>query len=184
MQVDKLSKQWLFKKHSKETVKRWMHHLKYFYFIRAWGGHANDGDFFMATIHFGNTSDLLQKLAKLDIILPTFFLATSPAIPGPAYAKKQVSLMSQAVELLTEKKKIGRTNLWGKDVLIDIQHHILAISVSGTKDQNYFEVSEEDYEVCLFFEEQFDRFAWESHIDRSIEKNVCCISEKRYPELY
>ncbi len=184
MQVDKLSKNWLFQKHSQEIMKKWMHHLKYFYFIRAWGGNANDGDLFTTHIRFSNTNDLLQKLAKLDIILPTFFLATSPAIPGPAYAKNQVSLMSQAVDLLKEKRKIGRTSLWGKDVFIDIQRHLIAISVSGTKDRNYFEVSEEDYQVCLFLEEQFDRFAWETHIDRSMEKNVCCISEKRYPELY
>lgn len=46
--MKKLLDSWLFQDHSKETVKNWAGQLKYFYFIRAWGGHANDGDSFTA----------------------------------------------------------------------------------------------------------------------------------------
>ena len=45
MQIDKLSDNCLFERHSKPTIREWLRQLRYFYFKRAWGGHANETNF-------------------------------------------------------------------------------------------------------------------------------------------
>ena len=44
MQIEKLPDIWLFELHSKQTIRAWVRQLRYFYYKRAWGGHANDGE--------------------------------------------------------------------------------------------------------------------------------------------
>ena len=65
MQADKLSSDWLFRRHPEQTVKGWLRQLRYFYFVRAWGGHANDADAFEVGFLFNDRQDMMHKLAQL-----------------------------------------------------------------------------------------------------------------------
>ncbi len=67
MPLEKFSDDHLFRVHSKETVKRWLSQLHYFYYIRAYGGHANDGDAFEAYFTYAGKQDLEKKLSQLGI---------------------------------------------------------------------------------------------------------------------
>jgi len=75
MQIEKLSDNWLFERHSKQTIREWLGQLRYYYFKRAWGGHANDGDEFQAAFAFTDRQDLQYKIGQWNCnsILEIFF---------------------------------------------------------------------------------------------------------------
>ena len=66
MDTQRLSDSWLFERHSKEEIRRWVDNLRYSYFKRAWGGHANDGDEFTLTLTYKDRDDLVNILKSLD----------------------------------------------------------------------------------------------------------------------
>lgn len=155
MEIDKLSDIWLYQRHSKQTIKAWVNHLKYFYFIRAWGGHANDGDTFKVGINYTDKEDLIFRLGQLELTLdvrPEDF---------PAYS-----------------------TIFGYKAFVCIYDNTIEISISGTKDENYYEVTEADYKVCLELESKFDTLNWYKLTDKTLEKKVCCVSKTKYPELF
>lgn len=59
MQIERLSDKWLFEQHAKSTIRAWIRQLRYFYFKRAWGGHANDGDEFQVAFTYTDRQDLI-----------------------------------------------------------------------------------------------------------------------------
>lgn len=155
MIIDKLSDEWLFQDHSKETIKRWLSELKCFYFIRAWGGHANDGDCFKTQLIYKDQKDLTEKLKKL--------------LKKSSYDKKS---------------QPGHQKLWGQKVFVWISKESIELSVFNSKGDDPYGVSEEDFKVCKKIEERMHKLGLHSQLDRRIEKSPCCISQSKYPELY
>ena len=69
MEQKKMSENWIFRNHPKEELVYWIGELKYFHFIRAIGGHANDGDCFIASIKYYSKEDLILKLKIVGVEL-------------------------------------------------------------------------------------------------------------------
>lgn len=67
MQIDRLSESRLFQRHPEQTIRRWLGQLQYFYFVRAWGGHANDADAFEVGFIYSDRQDLINKLEHLGV---------------------------------------------------------------------------------------------------------------------
>ena len=53
---------YLFERHNEEEIRRWVSSLSYFRFCRAYGGHANDGDHFLAAFRYRDEADFLLLL--------------------------------------------------------------------------------------------------------------------------
>ena len=58
---------YLFRQHSEAELTEWMRELRFFRYIRALGGHANDGDMFLAALRCANHEDLPRLLTALRL---------------------------------------------------------------------------------------------------------------------
>lgn len=184
MQIEKLSDNWLFERHSKHTIREWLGHLRYFYLKRAWGGHANDGDEFQVAFSFTDRQDLINKIGQLGLTLSLIPDDFPRPIIGQSYPADEFNKFKNEIRQFTDLEQPGHTIIFGYKVFIWVHDNTIRISISGTRDDNRYEVSEEDFKVCIDLEKQFDNLDWQKYLDKSLEESVCCISQTKYPELY
>jgi hypothetical protein len=175
---------YLFEKHSQQEVTSWAAQLRYFYFFRAAGGHANDGDELRAGICYTDKADLEFKLGLLGII-PGKITAEDPQPQlGKSYQSNEFSLFKTPVSHFPDLKQPGHIVITKISLFVWITPQIMQFSVSGQLDGNLYEVSQADFEACIKLEELFDQLAWQPFKDDSIAQSVQCISKTGYPELF
>lgn len=184
MQIDKLSDKWLFELHSKQTIVGWLRHLRYFYFKRAWGGHSNDGDEFQVAFSFTDRQDLINKIGQLGLVLNTIPPDFPRPVIGQSYPAEEFNKFKNEIKIFPDLEQPGNSIIFGYNAFIWVHNNALHIKISGTRDGNPYEVTEDDLKVCIELEKQFDNLCWSKILDKSLEKNVCCISRTKYPELY
>ena len=184
MQIDKLSDNWLFERHSKRKLKEWLRQLQYFYYKRAWGGHANDGDEFQVAFTFTDRLDLMNILGQLGLTLKSIPDDYPRPAVGKAYLAAEYEIFKSEIKQFPNLEQPGHSIIFGYKVFILIYDNSIRISIAGTKDENRYEVTDDDFAVCLELEKHFDKLSWDNKIDKSLEKSVCCISKTKYPELY
>ena len=78
----------------------------------------------------------------------------------------------------------GIQKIFGFKTFIWVYDGAIQISVSSTKDDNPYEISEVDFDICLQLEKNFTELGWQNLIDRKIEQSILCISKSKYPELF
>src|ERR1700709_807937 len=88
MKPDKLSDNWLFQQHAKQTITAWVGKLRYFCFTRAWRVYANDGDAFRVEFSYADKHDLIYKITQLGLTLNTIAVEF-PATPALNIATTQ-----------------------------------------------------------------------------------------------
>jgi len=184
MQIDKLSDNWLFQQHSKQTIREWVKQLRYFYFKRAWGGHANDGDEFQVAFSFTGRQDLSDKLGQLSLALNTIPDDFPRPVIGQSYPSTEFEKFKNEIKAYPNLEQPGHSTVFGHKTFIWVYDNSFQLSVSGTKDGNRYEVSDDDFKACLDLENHFDKLNWKNIVDNSLETDVCCISQTKYPELY
>jgi|LakMenEpi03Aug12_release.lakeMendotaPanAssembly.Ray.scaffolds.fasta_scaffold11422_2 hypothetical protein len=184
MQIEKLSDNWLFERHSKQTIREWLRQLRYFYFKRAWGGHANDGDEFQVAFAFTDRQDLLNKIGQLGLTLNTIPDDFPRPIIGKPYPADEYNKFKNEIKQFTGLEQPGHSVIFGHKAFVWVNDNSIQITISGTRDDNRYEVTGDDLNVCIELEKQFDNLVWQKIIDKSLEKSVCCISQTKYPELY
>lgn len=64
---NKLSERWIFQSIQPNILINWIANLKYFHFIRAIGGHANDGDAFVCELKFNSEDEVFSILKKIGV---------------------------------------------------------------------------------------------------------------------
>lgn len=184
MQIERLPNNWLFERHPKQQIMAWVAQLRYFYYKRAWGGHANDGDEFQVAFSYSDRKDLTHRLGQLGLTLATIPEDFPRPVIGQAYSGIEFERFKSEIERYPDVEQPGHTKIFGRKVFIWVHANSIHIAVSGTKDNNSYEVSEDDFRVCLDLENHFDSLGWDVIKDNSLEKSACCISHARYPELY
>ncbi|MEO5910163.1 MAG: hypothetical protein ABIP95_04700 [Pelobium sp.] len=177
MQTEKLSDNWLFQLHSKSTIREWLRQLRYFYFKRAWGGHANDGDEFQVAFTFTERQDLLNKVGQLGLNLNTIPEDFPRLVTGQSYSSEEYNNFKNEIKQFKDLEQPGDSIIFGHKAFIWVHHNSIHITISGTRDDDRYEVTEDDLKVCIQLEKQFDNLGWQKNIDKSLEKNVCCISQ-------
>lgn len=149
--------------------------------MRAWGGHANDNDTFKTAIKYLDKQDLVDKLGALGVTLNSIPSDYPKPIVDKSYSASEYELFKKPIELFENLEQPGYSIINGQKVYIWVFDYYFTISISNL---NMYEVSEEDFEVCLEIEKTFDNLGWQEIRDTHIEKSVCCISKAVYPELY
>jgi hypothetical protein len=184
LKMEKLSDNWLFEKHTKHTIRAWLGHLRYFYFKRAWGGHANDGEEFQVAFSFTDRQDLLDKTEQLGLTLNTINKNFPKTVNGAPYPAHEYKKFKNEIKSFTDLEQPGQSIIFGHKAFVWVYNNTIQINISGTRDENLFEVTEDDLNVCIELEKQFDKLGWQKIIDKSLENSVCCISQTKYPELF
>lgn len=184
MQIEKLSDNWLFERHAQRTIRAWLRQLRYFYFKRAWGGHANDGDEFQVAFSFTDRQDLINKVGQLGLTLNTIPEDLPKPAIGQPYPTDEYNKFKNEIKQFIDLEQPGHSIIFEHKAFIWVHDHSIHISISGTRDDNRYEVTEDDFNVCIQLEKQFDNLGWAKTIDKSLEESVCCLSQAKYPELY
>lgn len=184
MQLEKFSDKWLFQDHPKRVIMNWIQNLKYFNFFRAWGGHNYDGDRFEVTINFNSKEDLLEKLNRLGVIINFVPDNTPQPIAGVSYPSTEYWKFKNLVRQFPDIEQPGSSTINSLPCSIYIGENYFQISVAGTKDGNYYHVTDSDFEVAKKLEIFFDTLPQILEPNFEIEKNAGCISRTKYPELY
>ena len=113
MQIDKLSPEWVFQQHARPVVKRWLSQLQYFYFMRAWGGHANDGDSFKTAFLFSGRNGLAAIMEQLGIKLNTIPANYPEPVLGKSYSPDEFSIFKHRIATFNDLEQPGYTkNIW------------------------------------------------------------------------
>lgn len=184
MQIEKLPDNWLFDRHSKQTIRKWLRQLRYFYFKRAWGGHANDGDEFQVAFSYTDRQDLINKIDQLGLTLYTIPNDDPRPEITQTFNIDELNTFKNNIKNFSDLEQPGYSIIFGHKVFIWIGGNSIHITISGTRDDNHYEVTEDDFKVCMELEKEFDNLNWEKIIDKSLEESVCCISQAKYPELF
>ncbi len=182
MIMEKLEDIWLYKTHSRSEIKKWVSSLEYFYFCRAWGGHANDGDTFEIYLKYSDKEDLLSLCKELGINLNVLPPNTPEPIPGKSYSFEEFEHFKNKIKDFPEYEQPCHSRIFSCPVFIWIENGQLRILLSGAKDGNNYEVMGLDYENCLKIEHKIKKL--DLSFDNSIEERITCISRSRYPELW
>lgn len=182
--MDKRPDWYMFESHSMQEVARWVQKLNYFYFVRAWGGHANDGDTFQAGILFTDRTDLEEKLSKLGIVPGVIGPDDPQPIIGKSYPGTEFMKFKTPVRIFPDMEQPGHVNLAGQKAFVTVGNGTINFSVSGRADNNLYEVSEADFLACMKIEKVFEHLNWQTFKDTSPEQRSSCVSPSSYPEFY
>lgn len=153
--IDKLSEDWICQSYSKEKISNWVKNLKYFYFKRAWGGHANDGDEFIAHIDIENDNELLEKLIALGIEIKKIPDDYPRPEVGKTYSGEEFSKFKSEISRLKIEQPC-HTSLFGVKCFVYVCRGI-EIKLSGGLDGNLYNVSDIDYENCKLIEKGLEQ---------------------------
>lgn len=184
--VDKdkrLSDRWLLQQLTASDLREWIKTLEFFYFFRAWGGHANDGDRFEAHIKFTDKGDLISKMGDLNIelqIIPEDY--PRPEI-GKSYPASEFDKFKSEIKDYPDLEQPGHVFINQIPVFIWIHSNNVTFSVSGCADGNRYIVTRKDFEACLEIESIFKSLNWKPFKNIDVESNVCCITQEKYGDI-
>ncbi|MGC3946402.1 MAG: hypothetical protein QM762_18090 [Chryseolinea sp.] len=184
MNIQRLSNAWLFERHPEEEIRRWVNNLRYSYFKRAWGGHANDGDEFMLTLSYQDKDDLLHILKSIGVKLSSIPKDHPKPIRGKSYTHDEYSFFKSALSDFPEYEQPRHIAVSGVKCFCWIENKKINITLSGGRDGNLYEVSEVDFENCKKLEELIAKEGLADKVSRDCENSVTCISRARYQELF
>lgn len=184
MNLDKIAEERLFQNNSKEDIIRWSRDLKYFYYMRSRGGHNCEGDAFCTYLKYTDFDDLSTKLAQIGVVLNHLDEESIVFDPTKSYSLYDLDQLKITISQFKDIEQPQHTDIFGYKVHIWVLANCFEISISGTKKGVAYKVSDEDFNICLSLENEFDKLGWESIIDDSIKAEPHCISDERYPELF
>ncbi|MDH6308885.1 hypothetical protein M2451_001451 [Dysgonomonas sp. PFB1-18] len=182
--LGKISEDRLFLNNTKEEIRHWCQHLKYFYFMRARGGHNCEGDSFCAYFRYETREDLVDKLALIGVTINKLedgFIAFDPL---ESYSIDDLDKLKITIPHFSDLEQPQYVEVFGQKAHIWVMNNRFEISISGAKDGQTYKVSESDFNTCLALEKEFDKLGWPLILDKEIENQSHCISRKKYPELF
>lgn len=184
MNLDKISKERLFQNNTKEELKRWCGALQYFHYMRSRGGHNCEGDSFCVYFSYNGREDLISRLAQIGVKPDTLPEGAIAFDPLESYSIDDLDKLKITIPYFNDLEQPQYVEISGYKVHVWVMQNRFEISISGTKDGQTYKVSEEDFEVCLSFEKEFDRLGWKTMLDWEIKSQIHCVSREKYPELF
>ncbi len=181
---EKYPDEYLFETHSKNQIKKWTSTLKYGFFKRAWGGHAGDGDEFGIWLKYKNQTELFDILKTLGVKLKIISKNQPRPIQGKSYMGEEFQKFKTAIKDYPEFEQPLHTKIHLIPCFIWIENEIIAITFSGAKDGNLYQVSKEDFENCLQVEKIITDVNLKKYVSTDYEKSIMYISKNKYPELF
>lgn len=162
-----MSQRWLLKGRSWYGMRAMVTGLRYFRFLRAIGGHANDGDQLLVALAWDDDLDLTVLLTQLDIPLREH--TGRPSTHAPS------------IEDLRHLGQPGWVDVDGTRLHVRVEPGRVVITISGSAG-NPYEVTEADVAAASRIEEKIDLVA-----DRVLdppEATDRCVHPGTWPEFW
>lgn len=175
----RFSPSWLFARHPKEEIKRWVYGLDYGYFHRAVGGHANDGDYFSIDFYYKSKRDVLRTMSKLGIKLYKIKEGDPIIKPGVPYNSEEFHRFKNPIDDFPEYEEPGLTYISGVRCVCSIHRGEIRLSFSG---HNY-ELSEKDFQEVKKIEQLVKSKGLANKVSRANEGRVSAISKTMYADI-
>jgi len=184
MNLDKISDERLFQNNTKEELIHWCPNLRYFYYMRARGGHNCEGDSFCVYFKYNDLEDLTAKLDRIGVKLNKVPEGSIVFDPFESYSFEDLDKLKITIARFSNLEQPQHTKIFGYKVHIWVLNNRFEILVSGTKQGQTYKVSDDDFRVCLDLEKHFDKLGWKPILDDDITNQPHCISKEKYPELF
>ncbi len=183
MNTERISENYLFQKHTKSEINRWIRTLQYGYYKRAWGGHANDGDEFGIWLKYRNRNELYDILDSLGIQLkPISANCFTPTI-GKPYTSVEAKNFNSEIPDYPEYEQPLDVKINSVPCFMWIENGRLSMVFSGTTDGNQYEVGEQDFQNCLQIEKTITNRRLEKYVNRDYENLENYICRNTYSKL-
>jgi hypothetical protein len=134
---------YMFQDHSPEECLRWAQSLHYFYFMRAFGGHAGDSDQLEVVFQFSDFSDLTKKLNLLGIALQKIPADKEIPVPGKSYPGDVYATLASPIPQFPEYEQPGHVTINDTPIFCYIVENRLELTLFGGNGDSY-SVSEID----------------------------------------
>ena len=128
---------YIFQDHSPEECLEWAKNLHYFYFMRAFGGHANDSDQLEVVFRFSDFTDLTKKLSLLGITLQKIPEGKEVPIPGKSYPGDVYTTLANPVPQFPEYEQPNRVTIANIVVFCYIFEHRFELALFGGNGDSY-----------------------------------------------
>ncbi|NER14716.1 hypothetical protein GWK08_14765 [Leptobacterium flavescens] len=180
MAAHKLSDDWLFMNFPKYHIRFWASQLKYGFFMRAANNHSKDGDSFQIWLEYKDVKELVEILDHLTIKLEKI----PEEAPKKSFWSKKPQIEQLRIPDLPEYEQPQHTKIDRIPCFCWIEDGRVCLSVSGSKDGNFYKVSEVDFRNCIKLEKILEEANLTSYVSEAYCEIGNCISRKTYPELY
>ena len=184
IQLNKLNDRQLYENHDQSTLKRWCKSLKFFHYMRARRGHNCEGDTFAVHFTYDGKEDLLKKLSQIGVEIQRITAEDLVFDPLESYALDDLDRIKYTIPGFDDLIQPHLEDVLGQAVHVWVQQHTFELIVAGDVTRSVYEVGEDDFQICLQLENDFERMGWNVFLDEEIKKQPHCISEVLYPELY
>lgn len=172
---------YLYRNHSRDTIRGWATALTHFRFCRAYGGHANDGDQFLVAIRFDNEADLHATLKSLGLEAIVVDSPPSQPKPGRPYSAVEFSRFVNLINEFPHLRQIGHCEIDGNKCFAWVENSRLAISVIGAG-ANPYELDDDDFHRALRID-TYLKITRDRIVDPP-QDNRNCVCPKYHPELW
>ncbi|NAS29784.1 hypothetical protein GTQ40_02265 [Flavobacteriaceae bacterium R38] len=180
MGLNKLSSDWIFSNFPKYHIRFWTDRLEYGSFMRSPHNQSKEGDSFQIWFNYKDVKELIEILERLSINLKE--------IPDNISKKNSLGRKNFSEELkISDLPKYEQPQYIKIDKIpcfCWIDKGRVLIRISGSKDGNFYNVTEVDFRNCIKLEKIIEQKDLSSHISREYVKSPCCISKETYPEFY
>lgn len=179
--MKRLSDAWIFENHDKDTLSRWVSSLKLFRFVRAWGGHANDGDQFILLIDYNGIEELKSALHELGAELRTIPEGYPRPVPGVSYKWEEYRKFKNEIYEHPGYEQPGKVYLLNREVYVFIRDELIQIQVRDI--ENPYIVTEDTFQYCMKLEDYLLQCK-SLTFSKANDNKANYLSEVLYPELF
>ena len=166
-------------KHSQDDLASWAPSLRYFRYVRAFGGMNSDGDALLVAIGIDSRDDAPQVLGQLGIEIQLLPPDVSQPLPGRRYSGDEMSAFASVCDAYPDLAQPGWTTVAGEPVFAWIKGD--RIELACHDDDNNYEVTERTLQRASRLEPLIASLA-----DRIVdppEEHQRCFCPRFYPDV-
>ena len=173
--------EYLFQEHPEPFLKHWAKRLKYFRFVREYGGHGSPPDKILLSLKYDGQNDLLILLQSLEIKYQQFAEKPAQPVQNQKYSGQELAKFPSLVpdtEWVEQPKHQAINNI---SFFVWCYKERVEFTISGTL-ENRWHITEMEFENAERLEPLF-----ENHVQRIIdppEDTKYCICPKYYPQYW
>jgi hypothetical protein len=168
---------YLFETHAESTLRDWGRRLHLFRFVRASGGHANDGDQLLVSYRWASASELSDFFVRLDLPLVRHDRMPPQATTGITYSFNEITTFPSLIPGTQWIEQPKFRKIAGQPVFIWCSEDRINLSIAGG-----YEVSEEDVQSAQCVEVAL-RDVCLPRVDPPVDRKHC-VCPKYHPHLF